>query len=461
MTTNSLIDKLRRRIKDDRPIKKAMNVAVSNDSVQSAIAEVVDGHFVVQVSGGSSPSIDLSLSDPRYATVGRLAQALSRMNGYTVSMDEDAEHQHMSLDIAPVAPVDIGPGRSSIELRHHLFSESELDEVIEQAIQRHNPSFTEATLPDTEHAFVLLLAHAEICRRQAYDVAKRAGLDTPATDLLALARNLEDTYLSDVERLSRALISPQEATPNTMGPGDIVVGTSFRSSLRSGRRSPFAAQSGPVAPILIEPDAMDVEDEIVTVRWVRNADNDFHSYELWMDTVPDISATPGHRPVVYGRPTFYHYEEARAGTSNRVMQVAGASIRGQGVRSFQVRELEPEVTYYFKLFVTDGEGGVAGSGVMSIQTKALRTRFNPTIYASTLYGPPGTEVILFFDSNKGPLTENHRFRIGEYEAALMVDSPYQARFIVPSFTHKRAAKPLTIESPSGLRDIAPQGFMVT
>jgi hypothetical protein len=461
MTTNSLIDKLRRRIKDDRPNVKAMSLSVSDDKADRAIAEVTNGHLIVKVGGGSAPSVDMRLDDSRYATVGRLHQALARMNGYTVSLDEDAQEDHMSLDIYPVAPTDVGAGRSSIELKHHLFSDSELDEVMEQAIQRHNPRFNAATLPEAEEAFVMMLAHADICRRQAYDSAKRRGLDTTAQDLLMLADSIERSHAKDVERLSRALVSPGEPVPSTMGTGDVVVGTAFRSSLRTGRRSPFAAQPGPVAPVFVEPEPEDVEDELARIQWSRSGDNDFHSFELWMDTVPEVSgAVQDQLAVRPGSPMFYHYEGVRQGSSQRVMQVYGASIVGQGARTYTVSELEPDVEYFFRLVVKDGNGGVASSEVMSVRTKPLRTRFQPDYFASVLWGIPGTAVTLFFNPDKGPLTENHLLRFGDYSVEFAVVDDYTATLIVPDFVNKRIPKNLVIESPSGLRDVSPQSFQV-
>lgn len=460
MTTNSLIDKLRRRIKDDRPHVKGLTLSVSDAQADRAIAEVTNGHLIVQISGGSTPSFDFNLSDPRYATIGRLHQALTRMSGVTASLDEDAEVDHASLDIYPVAPTDVGPGRSGIELKHHLFSDIELDEVIEHSIQRHNPSFSSGSLPPSEEAFVMTLAHADICRRQAYDSSKRRGLDTTVYDLMSLADSMERTHRDDTTRLAKALVSPSEASPNTMGPGDVVVGTAYRASLRTGRRSPYAAQSGPVSPVLLEFTPEDIEDESVVVRWVRNSDNDFHSYELWMDTIPDIMPEHNVRAGAVGQPVYHHYEGMSSGSSRMVHRVYGSGILGQGARSVRVVDLEPNTTYYFKMYVRDMEGSLAGSGVLSCLTKSLRTRFHPIVYASTMFGEVGAPVTLYFDTDRAPITEEHVFRFGEHEIPLDIVNYFQANVVVPAFVQKKNGKSLVIQSPTGLRDIAPRLFTV-
>lgn len=463
MTTNSLIDKLRRRIKDDRPNTKALSLSVVDETIDRAIAEVTNGHLTVRVLGGNTKSADFRLDDPRYATIGRLHNALSRMDGYTSSLDEDAQADHMSLDIASVAPIDIGKGRSSINLTHHLFSDSELEEVVESSIQRHNPRFTGITLPESEEAFVLMLAHADICRRQAYDTSKRRGLDTEVGDLVRLADSIEESYRKDVERLTRALVSPAEPVPSTMGPGDVVVGTTFRSSLRTGRKSPFAAQPGPTAPVFVEPDAEDVEDESVRIHWARSGDNDFHHFELWMDTSPDVR--PGiedrQQVVTAGPPVYYHYENQRRGTSQQVFKLTGHAISGQGARSYIVRELEPDTDYYFRLAVRDGSGGYAASEVIGVRTKPLRTRFRTSSFTSALWGPPGTVVTLFFDETRAPLVQGEQvIRLGDKIVPHTIIDPYTATIVVPSYVQKRDPKYFVVESPSGLRDAPLLAFQV-
>jgi hypothetical protein len=455
MTTNSLIDKLRRRIKDDRPNVKAFTLSVTDSEAERAIAEVTMGHLIVKVVGGTAKGVDFKLDDPRYATIGRLQQALSRLDGYTASADEDAQADHIALDIAPVAPTDIGTGRSAINLSHHIFSDSELEEVIDSAIQRHNPSFTLATLPEREETFVLMLAQADICRRQAYDTSKRRNLDTEVGDLVRLADSIEAGYQKDVQRLSRALVSPTEPVPSTMGGGDIVIGTAYRSSLRSGKRSPYAAQPGPTAPVFVELDPEDVEDENIRIRWARSGDNDFHHFELWMDTVSDVrtgTEDTSRRDTTYGPPVYYHYESLRRGTSNRVFNLSGSSILGQGARTYLVTELEPDCDYFFRLAVKDSGGGYAASDILPVRTKALRTRFAVQSFVSVFYGLPGTVVTLFFDQTRAPLTAGHVIRIGDKAVDFVIVDDFTATLVIPDFVQKRLPKYFVVESPSGLRD---------
>jgi hypothetical protein len=457
VTTNSLIDKLRRRIKDDRPVHTAMTVTVSDPSVSRAIAEVTDGHFIINIEGGKSQNVDLNLSDLRYSTVGRLHQALSRVQGITVRRHEDSQDQHISLDLLPIAPIDISANNAALELKHHLFSDVELDEVVSQAIHRHNPSFDVINVPANEEIFILQLAHAEVCRRQAYDLTKRQSAEEHTTsDLLKIAESIESAYKSDTERLARALISPQEATPNTMGQGDVVMGSLYRASLRTGRHAPFGAQAGPTAPILLEPeDENDVEDTTVRVRWLRNTDNDFYQYELWSDTRPDVTNNLD-QSITQNEdyPVYYHYEGITAGTSRRVVRISGKV--GQGRQSIVVTELEPCMTYYFRLFVRDTEGGIASSQVVQYRTKSLRTRFTQVSPLSTIRALANEVITLFFSTAAGEVTDKHRLYIGEYQVPLALIDAFTATATVPEFHNKRLAKQVVIESPSGLRDICGQ-----
>jgi hypothetical protein len=464
VTTNSLIDKLRRRIKDDRPVHTAMRIVVSDPAITRAIAQVTDGNLFITMEGGGE-QVNFHLGEPRYSTIGRLHQSLMRVKGLTATLGEDAQDQHSTLDLYPVGPLDIRAEGTALELKHHLFSDIELDEILQNAVTRHNPSFDVSDIPENEEAFVLSLAHAEVCRRQAYDVTKRRSMETEAGDLLQIASAIEESYEKDVKRLARAIISPQEAAPNTMGSGDIVVGTQYRSSLRTGRRSPFGAQSGPTAPILLEPDEQgDLEDEQVRVRWLRNSDNDFYAYELWMDTRPEVTNHINERAaqsIEPGYPSYYHYEGARIGSSQRVFRLHGTGRVGQGQREQFVSGLEPETTYYFRLFVMDAESSVASSQVVAYRTKALRTRFAQVNPASTYYGQYGDAITLNFDIKKGELTPDHHFYFGEKEVPIAIVNSFQGTVVVPAFSNVTRAKMLMIESPNGLRDVVPTGFRVS
>lgn len=482
MTTLSLIDKLRRRIKDDRPTQRALSLAVTEETVSRAIAEVSDHHLVVSVSGSGAPSVDLALTDMRYSTIGRVHQSLSRLVGYTVLLDEDAQEDHLSVDFYPMPPTDVGPGRPALELKHHVFSDTELDEILREAIQRHNPSFSMSAIPDSEHVFIMQLAHAEVCRRQAYDSSKRKGLSETVTDLLALATSLESTYTADVKRLARAIASPKESPSNNMQEGDVVIGTMFRSSLRTGFQSPMSQNLPPVEAELYEPDDVrDIEDQNIRARWARNRDNDFYSYEVWLDTVPDVqregSSLAFQGSPFAGTPVINadeHRATIRPTTSNLVFRSWGANSNfdsaafhtfieelGQEITQFNIGDLEPDTDYFLRLYILDLNYDVTASNVVRYHTKPLRTRFADTNPILPVTGPATTVITMNFDADYGPVTTSHKCRIGGTEVPLTVVTPTQATAVVPSFTNKRVAKDVVIVSPTKLFDVRSNVFTVT
>lgn len=476
----SLIAKLRQRIKDTRYSRSAVEFAVTDSAVTQAIAEVTAGHLVVNTSGGDTPDIDLNLSDPKFATIGRLAQAIDRINGYRAVLDEDAEVEHPSLDIEPFGPTEItGTG---LDLRHRLFSESELESVLQMAVQRHNPSFSIHTLPPTEEIFVLQLAQAEVCRIQAYDTTKRRGLDTDSDALLKVARSLEEAYRDDTRRLKRALASPKEATPNTMDQGDFVLGRLYKRSLRTGFMAPMSANLPPDAAVLLEPDVRDEEDENIRFRWQRNKDYDFYSYELWLDTRPDVirvreglvftsvpfSETPTGDQLRQGaeRPTTSQLIFRSFGANSNFDTVAFATFVeefGQLIVSYIQQNLEPDSDYYARLYIVDLNYETVASNVVRYHTKPLRARFVETNPLSVTFGPSGTSVKALFDSAKGDFTVNHEIWVGGKKVPatdITINTPNDVDFLVPSFTNV-GKKDVVVISPTELFDKLSGAFEVT
>lgn len=473
MNTPSLIDKLRRRIRDDRHAHKAIIVNISEPTVSRAIAEVTQGRLIVTVQGGVGvTSVDIDLSSPLYSTVGSLFQHLARMKGYSVSLDEDAQEGHLSADIGDIPPTDIGPGRSGITLCHHLFSDIELQDILDDAISRHSPGMTVATVPAAEEVFVLQLAHAEVCRRQAYDAGKRRGLAETVSDLLDIARNIELSYQRDVARNSKAIESPREAAPNTTGSGDLVVGTMYRSSLRTGRNAPRAASLYPTQAILLDPTSdADLEDDNITFKWVRNRDTDFYSYELWLDTRPDVerisnvtggslSETPNNKELVRINTSQLVWRSYGGGATNRVRHHL-IEEAGQALVSVTIGELEPDTAYYARLYIQNSNGEWVGSDVVRYVTKTLRAKFQSDAL-SVYTGAPGDVVTIYLDSEGAPLENppTHRVLFGGVYVDITYVSDYEGTIVVPNFTQKRLPKDVFIESPNGLLSKARQHFKV-
>jgi hypothetical protein len=437
-----------------------MGLGISVESgASSAIAEVVNGHLIVTVSGGSAPSLSFNLTSPNFDTIGRLYQSLHRAVGYVVQLDEDAYEGHPSIDIESFGPVDIlGTG---VELKHHRFSDSELLDVLQDAITRHNPSFHLSTIPPQELAFVFQLAHANVCRIMASDAVKRRGTAEDVQSLLALAGSYETAYNRDTRRLSRAITSPKEADSDTMGVGDVVVGFVTRRSPRTGLTVPIAGNIPPNAAVIFEPEDSDVEDTNVRVRWKRNKDLDFYAYELWMDSRPEVARAQHDETTRQTTSTIaFKSYGPNAGTGS----VKAANLiqeLGQTSRGVIIKDLEPSTDYYFRLYITDLNYEGVASEVVRIQTRAARCKFHATTYASALFGAAGDVVHLYFDSTMGAFTASHRIMLGEKQVTPTIISGTHATFVVPTFLRTGVQKSLTVISPNGLIDVKLSVFTVT
>lgn len=457
-----------------------MGLAVSDDSVSSALAEVTNGHLIVTVSGSVTiPSLDLDLSRPQYDTVGKLFQALSRSPGYRCAIDEDANLTHPSVDLEPFGPLPIYP--TGVDLKHHRWSDVELDSIIHRAIQRHNPSLNALTLPPQESEFIFELALAILYRDLAGDAVRRKGMDTDVSSCLELARGYEEAYRSDTTRLSRAIQSPKEANSSTMDEGDVVLGHNFRRSMRTGLQSPLSQALPPDAAYLLEPDSRDAEDTNLRVNWQQNRNYDFYSYELWMDFRPEVirereGLINPSVPFAFlpDNPSPLLGGVARETSSRMVFRSYGANSNfdtaafatfvqelGQSIKAFIVGKLEPSTTYYFRLYVINLNYQAVGSNIIQLTTKPLRAAFLTNNYANKLTGPAGTVVTYTLNPDMGEVTSSHRFLFGPKELPMTILTPYTFTIVVPTFTDKSEKKDLTLISPTGLIDCKKRAFLVT
>ena len=487
--STSLIAEFRRRIKDVRYSKRVMGVAVSDPNVNQASAEITRGHFYIHIVGGRAPNIDINLTDTDYDTINNLYQRISRSPGISVSLDEDANLEQASIDLEPFGPIPIlGTG---ISLNSHLFSDSELEEVLKEAIQRHNPSLSLDTLPQQEEVFVLALAQAGICRIQAMDSSKRQGVDKDVGLLLKLADSFESQYKSDTARLARAIQSPKEANSNLVSEGDVMLGDLTRRSLRTGFKSQISQTIDPSDAVLLPPDEHDTEDDNLRLIWQRNKNNDFYSYELWMDYTPDVVRTREGGLVFAGTPISYlatddtrHQPGFRATTSVMVFRSFGANSNssrssfstfveefGQLIRSFAVGDLEPEMDYYFRLYLININYLSIGSNVVKGTTKPYRCRMLSTqrsnnspgpvgAFADKASGPAGTVVTVTLDSTRAAFTPDYTFRIGGKVVTPTILSPYSIQVTIPTF-NVIGPKDFSVTSPNGLVDVRNSAFTVS
>ena len=491
---SGLVGKLRSRIKDERYKTAAFTLTVSDTGVSSAIVEVTPQRFIVTLVGGTAPSLDLSLEDDRYETVGRLARAIDAVDGYDARLDEDVENEHSSQDMAPIPPTEMVA--NTVPFHTRLFSDQELSEFLAEAVSRHNPSYTLASLPAEEVVFVLQLAQAVILRVQASDAAKRKNLGQSVEDLLSLASSYEEAYNADVTRNQRVIASPtlSHSQQNIMREGDVVLGALYRKSPRNGYMTPMAHALPPEAAVLLEPMPGDVEDDNAALRWLRNTQSEFYTYELWRDTVPEVTRSRqiilfserdidpvDLRTSKFDRPTTSKLVFRSFGpNATRETKAFTAYVEafGQLVNQFIDRNeqgdgnigLEPESEYFYRLYIVNVNGDATQSNVMRIRTLPKRARFTDDSGTETLEPADVLNVITAAKDSgatiiayANDLVSNCKLKVGGKVLDSQIvapGSPGTIQGTLPTFT-VGGEKDVVLESPTGLFDLMPKGITLT
>lgn len=430
MGSVNLVQELRGRIKDSRGHVRAFGLSVSDPAAANAYLELRRGRFQVMVLGGTAASVDFDLSNPLYDTAGKLTQVLRTIPGYVVDVDMDMDEEFSSISLGDKGPIDCK--FNQVSLTHRLFSDVWLSDVLKRALLRHNPSMSLEILPDGEAELVLLLAHSELLKQMATDATKRKGMGMEVAELIKLAELLERNYREDRIRLARSIQSPREADSDKMREGDIVVGKMSRR-LRSGRMS--AGNIAPEQPVLNDVEPSDIEDTHVYLNWAKTSDTNFFRYEVWRDTVPGVQR--GRGTSVFAGVCLASQDVNRDAMAN-----SGGAYGG----------LEPETTYFFRLYVYDRNGESTGSQVVSATTLPLRVRLNPVYPPTPSGGPSGTVVTLTFHPDWGVLTAAMTVQLGDKTVIPTITGPLTATFVVPLFFQK-GMKDLRVVSPTGLMDV--------
>lgn len=474
MPSNTLTDELRKIIRDTKCVASAMSVSVSDGDTTSAVLELTRARLILTSSGGTLRGFSLDLTSPLLDTVGKLYQHLHRYPDLAAAADEEMNEMHLSADLEEFGPTDIV--RQGMKLRHHTFSDWELDQVLQRAVSRHNPSLSITAIPPAEKQLVLVLAQVEVLRIRAQDASKRKGTDTDVSTLLSIASSLESQYEGDIARLSRVLQPAKEAPTGSIQGGDFVQGKMFRRAPRNGFVNPMGAAAGPPPVPLLEPDERDPEDTMVLVRWVKSPDQHFHSYELWMDTQEDVQRMR-ESILLSGLPSSGSENAGgavRVSSSKLMFRAFGASSNkqtvsfatfiesyGQLITKFNVSELEPETDYFFRLYTQNLNFESTGSAVVKVRTLALRAKFSKTLNAYPVTLAVGATATVVFDSTYGTFSPTtHTLTLGGKAVTAVLSSGVTYTFTVPSFFNK-GLKDLVVVSPNGLKDVYTAAVLVT
>jgi hypothetical protein len=416
---NDLVSKLRLRLQDERASVAAFSLRVTSPC-KSSYLEITNGQLTITSEQPTQirPTIRYNLSDPGHSTVGRLLRIFQDTEGFLAVPDVSIITNHASIDIAVDGIPDIS--KTDVTLRHHIFSDEELIDIISESISLHNPNYTTlASVPKNEYPYVLMKAQANAYRVIAADTAKRKGLDSEASTFLDLANDLEDQYARDRKRQERIIPAPK-ADESKMGAGDVVSGMCTRRSLRAGYTSSYRNALPPIPPNLYDSADDDVEDTTVRLRWSQNRDQDFSYYEVWRDTQPNVdrsvsgrlaNAWPSNSAATGGGPDLpISTQYSRASTAKQVLGVSAGANRispifdgfffwtaaelsgsnivnsgfidgllfnnpGSGVVDILGEPLEPDTDYYYRVYAVNWNGEVVPSKVLKTHTKQLRAKF--------------------------------------------------------------------------------------
>jgi len=503
----SLINRLRSSLSDDKGSVAAFTLSVTGEC-KSALLELTNGFFSVTVARGNNVnSIRLDLSNPAYNTTGKLLRYISALKGYSVAKDENfdtSEDFPSSGMVIDHGLQDISNG-SSCTVKHNIFSNEELRQVLEEAVSLHNPNYTINRVPVAEHPYVLQRARAIAYRILATDAAKRSGIEGEAKVFLGLAKDQEDQYNRDVKRQQRIIPSPK-IDESKIGSGDTIQGELFRPNLRTGYDAPYRSALPPESPVLLQPSDDDIEDTLIRLRWNQDRDSSFLYYELWRDTQSNVERSIAGRldsssNTSAALPVQTQYEKATTAvqvmglTGNRTSPVFdgfymgtfaeqsstglvkssfidGVVVNNPGAGSPSVlgAPLEPETDYYYRLYAINRNGEVQHSNVLHVRTKAIRALFarlsngaldttnaisptSGTIAGGTAVTITGTDFVegIYLTIGGKRCTE-----VSRSSTQLVVTTPGMSN---SSFADK--ALDLALYSPTGLVDIVKGGYTYT
>lgn len=488
-TAGEMLAQFRKRLTDDTPSRPAFTLHLSDRRARDATIELRRGRLTTSIVGSNKDlDLNLDLGARQYDSVGDLIDAFGsndgRFSGYDVVPDASVDMNHSSLDLRIQGFGDLLEG--GVTISHRRFSDLELQILLEEATKRHNTSYQLSSVPQNEHIFVLQLAQAEALRVLATNAVKRRGLEQSVEDLISLCSSYERAYREDIKRQRRA-IPVAKIKDSDVGSGNVVQGRMYRRSLRTGYEVPIGIQPPPEDPALHLPADEDCEDNNIRLTWDQAKDYDFYAYELWRDTdeqnLARIRASVASTP----RPVDSIADRLTVTTSKLVFQSFGANSNfdtvafsafilesGQTVQSFidgyppqnqptraTPPPLEPETTYFYRLFVQDLNFKIVSSTTVQGTTKALRARFTPGNTNTPVSGTRAGGTTVTLNGERFGLVE--KVKIGDKFVDFTLVSPTVITFVTPALD----ADPtddvpflydLVLYSKDGQRDIAVQAW---
>jgi len=486
---SDLVSQLRRRLKDERAGRNSFRFLCTDQSATDCTLTITRGGLLttLPINARQALALSLDLSDPTYGTVRQLVDFMNVQPGYLVEVDRDFEPDHPAADLVLHGPASCLGG--AVPIRCHLYSDAELEEFLRTACHRHNIRYTPATVPAEEETFVLMLAQSEAYRSLAGDAAKRANMEYTSTELLEMAEALEYTYKGDRTRQLRVIPVATPLDQSDTGRGEVITTAVYRRSMRTGWMGPIGAALEPI-PVVLSVEDRDIEDTKVTLRWTRSREQQFYAYELWRDTRPMIERPPDVSTMtdvpevlrdntkrVYTaklamRSAGPHSIRERVGTIAILSEQGGQTINGftdtgytnqnpRGLGPATAPPLEPNTTYYYRMFVIGLNDVFTGSNEVVVTTKSMRPLFASLNALTPTAGPSGTVCTL-----RGTgFVAGMPAKFGDKDIVVTVIDLTTAVFVVPTFINQvnfvGLRYDIVIQDPvTGLIDVLGNGFQL-
>lgn len=370
-----LRDRLRKLIKDTSYEYPQLDIRVVSGAYASATVEVLDDSLVLTRDASTS-----TLSFGTYPTIELLLAPLRAIADVTVRLVGDGDPNHVTQGLQVIPPTNCL--NRTVMLYSRRWSDSELDYLIDLAVQRHNLSipidgltgwtgnYTSADVPTNHQQMVLTLAQIEVLKAKIQDSLKRRGTDMSSTDFTQLIGALETQYSADLARYREWLRDrvPTLEESASLDAGQIIVGTQLRETgfyqsraasahltSRSGwigrsRRVPSAAVPAPTAPVL---SATQISAGVVKLTWTENRELSFDKYELWRGTSADLS-----NESEYAQPSG---SIPATGTKIRTEVASHRPLWVDGATTALTAD-----TYYYRVYAFNRNGRYASSNIVSV-----------------------------------------------------------------------------------------------
>lgn len=419
------------------------------------------------------------------------------MRGYTVVTDVSFSSDHPASDLSVEGLPELANGGTAT-LRHRLFADQDLLRFLSEALPMHNPNYGNTTqVPKAEHPYVLMKATALVYRALAADSARRKQLETDAKTYLALAEAEERQYSQTADKMHRVLPSPK-ADESKMGSGDIVTGTFFRQSLRTGTKSNYRNATPPTPPKLNDPIDGAVQDTAVQLTWSQARDEHHSHFEVWRGTSQVVERSLAGRlqgsPLGIGQlpaqSQFAPYSTAKQVFGGglaaspvydgfffwTLADTAGGAVVNATFVDGTVSNgganigvpLEPDSDYYYRVFSVNRNGEIVPSEVKRVRTRPMRGRFKRTgtQLANDAFTPAtgplaGGTVITVAGTD---FAAGMKLMIGDKACSLVSYTSTSAIFTSPAYTNPAFVgqrMDMALVSNTGLVDLVQAGWVYT